>query len=67
MMLRLDLQVDVSRQTTTVYVVEQMIVFDDDVVQALCEPSMSAFDLSRRQTTKLLLLMRLEVSITINH
>jgi hypothetical protein len=40
---------------TTVYVVEQMIVFDDDVVQArkypLCETSMSAFTLL---TTKLL-------------
>jgi hypothetical protein len=37
--------------TTTMYVVEQMIVFDDDVVECkqvppMCEPSMSAFALS---------------------
>lgn len=64
MMLRLDPQVDVSRETTPIYVVEQMTVFDDDVVRAskspLCAPSMSAFDLSRRQKTTKLLLMRSE-------
>lgn len=38
-MLRLDPQVDVSRETTPIYVVEQMTVFDDDVVQVA---SMSA-------------------------